>query len=236
MDFGADEQVSAVAVTGNGEIVAIGSSTRDQGVIVLAKYTEDGSLDPGFGQGGRVVTSFGDHPYGEANGAAVLLQANGGIVVGGSVAAGYEVVDFALARYTANGEIDPTFGTDGTILAAGTASVPTYSSQFAVARFTAHGALDRSFGSSGVFLDQAPQGSAKRIDALTGFQVTAGGSMLLAGRSGSYRGQASSSLAMKLTPDGTHAAGFPDRVFAVDRTARLALSRLRLESTTAGSR
>lgn len=47
--------------------------------------------------------------------------------------------------------------------------------------------------------------------------------MLLAGRSGSYGSQAASSLAMKLTADGVHAGGFPDRVFAVDRAAQLSL-------------
>jgi uncharacterized delta-60 repeat protein len=68
-----------------------------------------GTLDSGFGKGGRVITTFGM----PASGAdAVLVQPDGKIV-----AAGYPGNNrgFALVRYTRNGSLDPTFGSHGRV-------------------------------------------------------------------------------------------------------------------------
>ncbi len=66
-----------------------------------------GALDPSFGTGGLVRTTFG----GVDAGAAVALQADGRIVVAGSTAVGN---DFAIARYNPDGTPDATFAGDGT--------------------------------------------------------------------------------------------------------------------------
>jgi hypothetical protein len=50
---------------------------------------------------------------GDAAAVAVALQADGKIVAAGGSGAGGRL-DFALARYTANGSLDPSFGTGGT--------------------------------------------------------------------------------------------------------------------------
>jgi hypothetical protein len=43
---------TAVAIQADGKIVAVGGSD-------LARYTSDGRLDPSFGMGGKVITTFG---------------------------------------------------------------------------------------------------------------------------------------------------------------------------------
>jgi uncharacterized delta-60 repeat protein len=76
-----------------------------------ARATASGGLDPDFGGGGTVSTSLGG------------MQAAYGLAVqndGRIVAAGYANLngnyDFALARYTSRGTLDPTFGASGVVL------------------------------------------------------------------------------------------------------------------------
>ena len=96
---------AALAIQPDGKIVAACGldGPRRFGV---ARYEIDGTLDAGFGDGGKVRTRF---PEGAAA-HAVLVQPDGKIVVGGS--SGY---DFALARYTTDGTPDAGFGRGGTV-------------------------------------------------------------------------------------------------------------------------
>ena len=66
----------------------------------------DGSLDRAFGRNGVVVTPFS----GNVEVDALAIDASGRIVAAGG-GSGY----FALARYTPNGALDPTFGKRGRI-------------------------------------------------------------------------------------------------------------------------
>lgn len=97
-DFAADfDRVDAVAVQGNGKIVAGGHAVVSGTVdFALARYDPNGSLDTTFSGDGRVTTDFAgmdDVVFG------VALQANKRIVVAGRVnnSGNY---DFGLARYT----------------------------------------------------------------------------------------------------------------------------------------
>jgi uncharacterized delta-60 repeat protein len=132
-------------------------------------YAADGDLDPTFGSGGKVTTDFN----GKRDGAyALAIQSDGKLV-----AAGYEYnadatsIDFALARYNANGTLDGSFGSggkvttdfngntdwaqalaiqsDGKIVAAGWLYNAAGTTDFALARYNANGTLDGSFGSGG---------------------------------------------------------------------------------------
>ena len=96
---------AALAIQSDGKIVAACGldGPRRFGV---ARYETDGTLDPGFGDGGKVRTRF---PEGAAA-HAVLVQPDGKIVVGGSSGG-----DFALARYTTDGSLDAGFGRGGTV-------------------------------------------------------------------------------------------------------------------------
>src|SRR5436190_6276261 len=71
-----------------------------------------GSLDPTFGSGGHVLSSFSNH-YDAAD--AVTVQADGKIVVAGiTVTSGSRTGDdFLVARYNADGSLDTSFGSGG---------------------------------------------------------------------------------------------------------------------------
>jgi uncharacterized delta-60 repeat protein len=106
------DAAAAVALQGDGRIVAVGKAHRGGGTdFGLARYNPDGSLDPGFSGDGKQTTFFGgigDH----ANGVAV--QADGKIVAVGHTG-GYSDApgDFALARYNTDGSLDTSFSGDG---------------------------------------------------------------------------------------------------------------------------
>jgi uncharacterized delta-60 repeat protein len=161
------EQARAVAIQGDGKIVAAGyQESRFGNTFALARYNSDGTLDASFGSGGQVTTNFGneyDYAY------AVAIQSDGKIV-----AAGYAFIwsdfDFALARYNSDGSLDASFGSggrvstdfggwdyayavaiqsDGKIVVAGYAPVGG-NNNFALARYNSDGSLDTSFGSGGM--------------------------------------------------------------------------------------
>lgn len=97
-----DDSARAVVVQPDGRIVAAGFSNYDS---ALTRYNTDGSLDPGFGTGGRVTTDFNgtvDRAF------DLALQPDGRIVTGGLSNA-----DFAVVRYQANGALDTGFGGGG---------------------------------------------------------------------------------------------------------------------------
>jgi len=64
-------------------------------------------LDPTFGDGGKVLTSFRgmDAWIGD-----VAIQSDGKIVAVGSVAVGDGTYDFAVCRYLPDGSLDASFG------------------------------------------------------------------------------------------------------------------------------
>lgn len=176
-----DEQDSgqAVAVQGDGKIVVAGfAKVGSTNAFALARYMPGGGLDTAFGNdpffsgsGGIVTTTFAGA---DAYGRSVAIQTDGKIVV-----AGYRVTtvegnsDFIVARYTAEGRLDPTFGTegiftasfsanneyaydvavqhDGKIVVVGMAVIAGEGlPRIAVARCTSNGVLDATFDSDGL--------------------------------------------------------------------------------------
>ncbi|MFD3996026.1 calcium-binding protein [Streptomyces sp. NPDC058548] len=155
-DFGGTtDEAFAMAVQADGKIIAAGrvSPGPDFG---LARYDTDGSLDTGFGIGGKVITDFG----GGEEAAGVAVQADGKIVVVGRAG-----TDFGLARYYTDGSLDTTFDTDGKVttdfggldVAEGVAvqadgkivTVGRTVSSLALARYNLDGSLDTSFDTDG---------------------------------------------------------------------------------------
>ncbi len=140
-----------------------------------------GLLDPGFGVGGRVITDLNGA---NDTGTALALQGDGKLLVGGQIDGTYNV-DVGVARYYPDGDLDPSFGTngwvrtdllgedqaaaiaiqpDGKILLAGTAV-----SDFALVRYTVDGVLDSTFGVGGWvrtdLLDNDDQANALAIQS-----------------------------------------------------------------------
>lgn len=117
-DFGLNDQtVNALAIQPDGKIIAAGNASNyaTGRNFIVARYNANGSLDATFDNDGWIMTDFGSQlEY--AN--DVALQANGKIVVVGSTLFNYSYYVFALARYTNNGALDASFGTNGLITTA----------------------------------------------------------------------------------------------------------------------
>ncbi|HEU5252069.1 MAG TPA: delta-60 repeat domain-containing protein [Solirubrobacterales bacterium] len=95
----------AVAVQPDLKIVLAGSDSTTNSVLVV-RLLANGAMDPSFGSGGQVTTSF-PGSFGEAR--AVALQPDGKIVVAGAVN-GDGNSDFLVARYNSDGSPDGGFG------------------------------------------------------------------------------------------------------------------------------
>ena len=100
IDFGSCcQSANKVLLQSDGKIIAVGYANTESSDsdFLLARLNPRGSLDPTFGVGGRVRTSFGDL-NGGANGA--VLQSDGKIVaVGFQATFSNQWSNFALARY-----------------------------------------------------------------------------------------------------------------------------------------
>src|SRR6266511_450580 len=122
---------AAVAVQKDGRIVAGGGIGHG-----LVRLTRSGVLDPTFGRGGTVRTS--------SNVLAVATQPDGKVIAGGSV----------LARYTAAGKPDVTFGRNGRRSVGAEGIALQRDGKIVVAggdlvRFDANGRPDSTFASRG---------------------------------------------------------------------------------------
>jgi uncharacterized delta-60 repeat protein len=158
-----------VALQPDGKILVAGKAV-DGGDFdfALARLNPDGSLDNSFSGDGKVTTGFG----GEDGAYAVAIQSDGKIIAAGdNDDCGLFSCDddFALARYTPDGELDTSFDSDGKATAGlgsddvanaiaiqddgkivvggfhtGSASGP------AIARFLSNGSLDKTLDGDGL--------------------------------------------------------------------------------------
>lgn len=210
-DFGGSDGASDVEVQGDGKIVAAGRGSQD---FALARYRTDGSLDATFGVGGKVLTTF--QPGSNDVASAILLQPDGKIVAGGSSAS-----EFALARYLADGALDPSFGSggrvitpissandhlfdlavqpDGKLVAAGW-SFRGGDPHIALARYDQDGSLDPSFDGDGIVVASFRSAAAHLL-------VQRDGKLLVAGLGELARFTADGSLDRSFGGDGRAHSG-----------------------------
>lgn len=162
-----DESAQALALQPDGKIVAVGYARfGGQQDFALVRYLTNGLLDMTFNADGMVTTSLS--PTHDRASAAVL-QPDGRIVAAG-FASTSSTADFALARYTAAGALDPTFDgdgqvttdfgskddsaadvelqPDGKIVVVGN-SIMGLRRDFAIARYDPNGMLDATFDTDG---------------------------------------------------------------------------------------
>ena len=106
----------------NGDIIVAGTSAPagvEASEFALARFTPNGQLDPTFGDGGQVTTSFTNPccETGFMTFSSLVLQPNGQIVVDGSAPPAFRNSPgmMVLARYNSNGSLDTTFGTGGIV-------------------------------------------------------------------------------------------------------------------------
>lgn len=171
--------IFASALQADGKIVVVGEvGDGAQADMIVARYNTDGALDTNFGGQGYVhgighaisqgfttidLDGRGDTAY------AVAIQADGKIVVGGTITETSGLQDFALVWLDASGHLDTTFRPtgisiplgasnaavgglaiqpDGKILATG--YIGDSHLDLLLARFRPDGTLDNTFGSEGL--------------------------------------------------------------------------------------
>lgn len=170
-DYGfGDDTAFSIAVRGNGRII-LGGSARivADDDFAIAQFTSTGALDGSFGNGGSNTYDFelnNDAAY------AMSLLSNGSVVMVGSAVTGTTRIDddFAIVKFTANGQLDTSFGNSGArtydfgfgadrafavaadsgggFVVAGDALVHN-DADFAALRFDGAGSIDTTFGTNG---------------------------------------------------------------------------------------
>ena len=204
----AEQFASDVAIQPDGKILEVGSvaivEQTGGGVNVtqdmcLARFDATGKLDASFGVNGYVTTQFLTETFNPV----IAFQPDGKIVVVGVTTTENSGTNFelALARFNADGSLDPSFGTNGItitvapsgfsynqppavalqpdgkiIIAAGTSPADGSSGEFVVARYDASGTLDTTFGQDGLITTQfAGNAAATSVALQPDGRIIAGG-------------------------------------------------------------
>ena len=205
--FGSFDQANGAVLQPDGKIIVVGSASydsnnRDIG-FALARFNTDGSIDFGFGSGGKQITDF----FGAgAKANSVALQPDGKFVVAGTASDSSTrpvATDIAVARYNSDGSLDSGFGSggetaipftgsateqgnalallpDGKIIVAG-AAFKTFATppDFALVRYNADGSIDTGFGSGGTLTTDIVGGT----DVAQAIAIQSDGKVVAAGRS-----------------------------------------------------
>lgn len=185
-----------LALQADGKVVVVGwagvgsfnGGCCDKFSFALARYNADGTFDGTFSGDGRQMTRFGKN-WSVASG--VALQGRKIVVAGSGLARS----DFAIARYRADGSLDPRFAGDGKQttnfgaldhasdvilqdgrLVAGGSTVHPNGGAAAIARYNLNGTLDASFADDGKQL-----GGPVEADALA---AAPGGKFVVVGPGG----------------------------------------------------
>jgi uncharacterized delta-60 repeat protein len=171
---GGNDEGQDLVLQSDGNLVVAGISAKPTGFYQFAvvRYLPDGSLDPGFGNGGVVLTDFGDGLGAVTQ--TIALQPDGNIVAAGYTIDNNSQASFALARYQPDGTLDTTFSDDGKLtLALGLGSVNDLVFQpdskiVAIGtggnvRLSADGALDTTYSSGGIAAVDFEQRGAARL-------------------------------------------------------------------------
>lgn len=233
------DSIQAIAIQEDGKIVAVGQTfnTIDTGAFhskfAAARYNSDGSLDPTFGNGGKVVTliSSGVSFLDDSRAFAVVIQTDGKIVAGGWAITLFGSVDFALVRYNSDGSLDSSFGIGGialTNLGSGREEIHGLAQQpdgkliaggviafgvddFIVLRYNQDGTLDSTFATFGrVITDFNDSG-----DTAFAMARQPDGKIILAGRT--VRADSNYKFALaRYLPDGNLDSSFGDQGKAVN--------------------
>jgi uncharacterized delta-60 repeat protein len=224
-----DSQAEAAVLQGDGKIVVVGSAGN--GVytsFALARYNPDGSLDGHFGNGGQVVAHLSSDPLDTAEG--VVIQPGGKVVVVGvGTTATNSSPNTILARYTADGNLDSSFGKGGTVIVPGfslarvavqpdgklVVALP----QASLMRFTADGSPDPSFAGNGQ--------AALSLTDVTGIVVQGDGEIVATRDSVGFSGP--TAAVARSNPDGTPDLSFGAPDFNGSTEGRLASKLTRID-------
>jgi uncharacterized delta-60 repeat protein len=162
--YSGEDEAYAVAIQTDGKILIAGSTKDFPSDTAVVRLNKDGSLDKTFNKTGKLSADMG----GSDQASAILLQPDGKILVAGRGDAkdGSGDNDFMVARLTADGKLDKTFGKDGLVQTDDYGSNAAYAmvrrpdgklilgghannDNFAVAMYNTDGSLDTTFGEEG---------------------------------------------------------------------------------------
>ena len=182
---GSNNVAAAVIVEADGHILAGGTAYPTAESVdnspgsgfVISRLNSNGSLDTTFGNGGSVVTN--DNSFAALD--SMRLLSDGTLVATGTTPSG-----FAIAHYTAQGQLDRRFGFAGEVTSSfhgtqrpsvpmliapdGSTFVP---DNYGISRYTPGGFLDASFNASNLAqfvnpMDLALDGNGNVVIAATG--------------------------------------------------------------------
>jgi uncharacterized delta-60 repeat protein len=234
-------EVTAEQICGSilsfGCVVGGGFATQSDGKILIpvnaqtgvnvsfgiVRLLANGAIDPSFGNSGfsQIPPSSTVSDYGFA----IVIQSDGGIVVGGTSVDALGFTRLAIGRFLPNGEPDLTFGAggrsvapaprgvwavafaqqaDGKLLVVGTPPGGQYT---VIVRFLANGLLDSTFANAGVYQDP-PLVPQSEFIAPTAIVLQADGKIVVAG-SAHLPGTPQLAL-LRLDADGSRDAAFGD--------------------------
>ncbi len=111
-------QLHDMAIQSDGKMVLAGQTQGTGTSIAVLRINADGNFDSTFGMNGVVRTHLSTGPYTPDAGMTVSIQTDNKILVGATLddAINSMDADFALIRYLTNGQIDSTFGRQGSVI------------------------------------------------------------------------------------------------------------------------
>lgn len=192
----ANDFVYSMKLQSDGKIILAGASFNNNYDFSMIRYTPDGALDVSFGTNGKVLTDIGANTtdYGKS----IELQSDGKIVFAGTSNNGTST-DIVLVRYTLNGVIDTSFGTNGKVITDVVTNttdqvtslqihssgkilvggyVSSFNNDFLIMQYNNSGALDTSFGLNGKVITDLNSNSK---DIVYDLKIQPSGKILVAG-------------------------------------------------------
>ncbi len=170
-----------------------------------------GTLDRGFGSGGRVVADFGTEPAREAEAEKAIPTGDGGLLV---------LSRGSITKYRADGSVDRDFGSGGAIVRIESAFTFATDSQgrilvvssfedpaakVTLERFKPNGGVDRSFGAGGTREVKIP---SSRMGSIRSLLVQPDGKLLLIGSGFNAKTEGVQIGATRLLPNGAVDRGY----------------------------
>jgi uncharacterized delta-60 repeat protein len=205
---------AAVALQDDANIVIAGASDNGDSTdsdFIIIRLKPNGLLDPTFGVDGLVRVDVSGNGS-EDSARAIGIQSDGKIVVAGNVTiVPFDNIDIGLARFNADGSLDHSFGSggtvitpvgggfdlvhslkiqsDGKIVVAGETETETGSRDYLLIRYDTNGGMDLGFGNAGVVKTDF-SGQTDAVRSLTiqddGKIIAAGYSRVIPGSPTSY--------------------------------------------------
>ncbi len=195
--------------------------------VLVSRFESDGSVDTSFGTGGSASVSYPGYDLSPHN---IALDADDNIFAAAAkVATFVSDVQIVVAKFSADGSVDTTFGTgglrvlalapagseqsfpqalitgpDGSLYLAGTTLQPSLDTETDIVKIAPDGNLSPSFGHGVGYIqfDALPTVAFSHETSGTSIALDSGGNILLGGYAGDYSITFSAGLLARFLPSG----------------------------------